>query len=356
MSAVSHALAGPVTPTGWDVATERRLWEENWHLFCHRSELSNASEYFRLEVFGDEVVAFNDGAEIVVFDNRCPHRGARIYDDMAGKRRWVCPYHGWSFVKGRFFIPQKETFRDCDPTTAQLNRYATAWVGDFLFISKAPSQSVSAQLAGVEEIVASISRSIGMRRDLNAYSYRCDWKIAVENALDQYHVALVHHETLNRLKLEPAVDEYIGSNNVSRAALGDEKTIKKLKSLGRLFDIEFKPDGYIAIQLFPFTFLTSTFGYSYSLQQFYPTSRQGETAFVSRFYSGALSSKLPPDTMDAFFASSIELNHRIFTEDADICARIPSSSWSPVPERFVCAGEDKIVEFRRLMREAAART
>jgi nitrite reductase/ring-hydroxylating ferredoxin subunit len=348
--------ADTISRANWDVATERRLWEENWHLFCHRSELANPFEYLRLEVFGDEVVAFNDGAGIVVFDNRCPHRGARIYDDMAGKRRWVCPYHGWSFAKGRFFIPQKETFRDCDPATAELNRYATAWVGDFLFVSKSPCRQIGEQLDGVEEVVASISRSIGKRRDLNAYPYRCDWKIAVENALDQYHVALVHHDTLNRLRLEPAVDEYLGANNVSRAALGDEKAVKKLKSLGRLFDIEYKPDGYIAIQLFPFTFLTSTFGYSYSLQQFYPSAVPDKTAFVSRFYSGRLSAKLPPDTMDAFFASSVELNHQVFTEDAEICARIPSSSWSPVPERFVCAGEDKIVEFRRLMREAAAQT
>lgn len=336
----------------WSRADERRLWNENWHLLCHRSEVAQPSDYLRLEVFGEEVVAFHDGEQVIVFDNLCPHRGARVFDGACGRRRWVCPYHGWSFLKGRFFVPQRTTFRGEDPTTAELNRYDTAWVGDFLFVARAPRHPVEQQLAGVYDILVAISAGIAGRRDLNAYPYACDWKIAVENALDQYHVALVHQDTLNRLRLEPAVDEHFGQNNVSRAALGDEKTLKKLRSLGRLFDITYQPDGYVAIHLFPFTFLTTTFGYSYSLQQFYPAASDGATAFTSRFYAARLAPKLPPDTMDAFFASSIALNHDVFKEDAEICARLPASSWSSVPERFVCDGEDKIVVFRALIRDA----
>lgn len=337
----------------WSEADDRRLWEENWHLFCHRSEVATSFDYFRMEIFGQEVVAFHDGAQVVAFDNHCPHRGTRIFDGTSGKQRWVCPYHGWSFLKGRFFVPQKDTFSGNDPTTAQLARYQIAWVGDFLFVAKSPRQTVEVQLAGVYDTVVAISRSIGARRDLNCYPYHCDWKIAVENALDQYHVSLVHQDTLNRLKLNPAVDEFFGFNNISRATLGDEKTAKKLRSLSRLFDVEYRPETYVAIHLFPFTFLTTTFGYSYSLQQFYPTPAQYNTKFTSRFFAGRLSRKIPPENMNAFFDSSIALNREVFEEDATICARIPSTRWSAYPEQFVCAGEDKVVQFRRLMRDFA---
>ena len=222
-------------------------------------------------------------------------------------------------------------------------------------MAKSPRQTVEAQLASVYDTVAAISRSIGERRDLNGYPYRCDWKIAVENALDQYHVSLVHRDTLNRLKLNPATDEFFGFNNISRATLGDEKTAKKLRSLSRLFDSEYQPETYVAIHLFPFTFLTTTFGYSYSLQQFYPTDGKDKANFTSRFFAGRLSSKIPPENMSAFFDSSIALNHEVFEEDAMICARIPSTRWSAYPEQFVCAGEEKVVQFRRLMREFAGR-
>ncbi|RYF11431.1 MAG: hypothetical protein EOO77_19390, partial [Oxalobacteraceae bacterium] len=76
----------------WDPTMERQLWDENWHLLCHRSEVAQPSDYLRFEIFGDEVVAFHDGEQVIVFDNRCPHRGARIFDGTCGKRRWVCPY------------------------------------------------------------------------------------------------------------------------------------------------------------------------------------------------------------------------------------------------------------------------
>lgn len=331
--------------------SEQALWDGNWHLLCHRSEVPGSGHYVRFEIFDEEVVAHHDGASVVVFDNRCPHRGARIFDGAQGKQRFVCAYHSWSWAKGRMFVPAKETFGDCDVVGAQLNQYRTEWVGDFLFVSKSPERSVSEQLVGIEEIVAAISRSIGSRTDFNNYQYACNWKIAVENALDQYHVATIHAETLNRLKLLPAQDQYFGVNNVSRAGIGDERVEKRLRSLGRLFDIEFRPPGYIAVYIFPFTFLTSTFGYSYSLQQFYPSRNPDLTNFASRFYPARLAAKTSPDALQGFFDSSLTVNHQVFVEDGEICARLPTDSWSFDPPRYVSAGEDKVVHFRRSMTE-----
>lgn len=333
---------------------DRKLWDEHWHLLCHRSEVERPSAFVHFDILGEEVVAFHDGAEVVVFDNRCPHRGARIFDGSHGQQRFLCRYHGWSFSKGRLFIPAKETFTTCDPFQARLNTYETDWIGDFLFVSRRPGIPLRDQLAGVDHAVEAISASISSRRDFNSYIYSCNWKIAVENALDQYHVAIIHRDTLNRLRLEPARDEYIGLNNVSTAAIGDERVFKRLKGMSRFFDIAFQQQEYVAIHLFPFTFLTSTFGYSYSLQQFYPSPDPNQTHFGSRFYQARLSTRISPQTMDSFFDSSVSVNHEVFREDAEICARVPSDSWSPEPPPFVSGGEEKIVQFRRLMADFQA--
>jgi phenylpropionate dioxygenase-like ring-hydroxylating dioxygenase large terminal subunit len=332
-----------------DIADDRYLWETHWHLLCHRSEVDAPGLFVAFNVAGEEVVAFHDGASVVVFDNRCPHRGTRIFDGRHGQQRFLCRYHGWSYAKGRLFIPEKESFRDCDPTQAKLNGYQVEWLGDFLFVSLRPARPLSEQLEGIAPALEAISRSIGSRTDFNAYLYECNWKIAVENALDQYHVAIIHRETLNRLKMEPARDEYLGINNISRAALGDERLERRLRSLRRFFDLQFQDEGYIAIHIFPFTFLTSTFGYSYSLQQFQPSTDPDRSHFTSRFYPSRLSSKIGPDTMNTFFESSLEVNHAVFKEDAEICARVPTDSWSPQPPPFLSAGEEKIAHFRRIM-------
>lgn len=328
---------------------DQRLWDRHWHLLCHRSELPAANDFIRLEVCGEDVVVFNDGASIVVFNNRCPHRGTKIYDGRDGHQRWVCPYHGWSYAKGRLFISRAADFETCDVSTARLHTYDAEWVGDFLFASKAPAQPLRTQLEGVVDVVEGISRSIETRLDFNSYTYDCNWKIAVENALDQYHVALVHRDSLNKMKLEPAQDEYLGDNNISRAALGDERVVRQLSKLRRFFDFDYQPEGYIAVYLFPFTFITSTLGYSYSLQQFYPTANEDKAAFNSRFYASRLAGAVSPGAMKTFFDSSIAVNHQVFDEDGAVCSRIPTDSWSPEPPPYVSRGEEKILYFRRSM-------
>jgi phenylpropionate dioxygenase-like ring-hydroxylating dioxygenase large terminal subunit len=327
---------------------DRELWETHWHLLAHRSELATSSRFVAFQVAGEEVVAFHDGESVVVFDNRCPHRGTRIFDGTHGQQRFLCRYHAWSFTKGRMIIPQRETF-SCDLSDVRLNTYQTDWLGDFLFVSRRPVMALDQQFAGITEMLEGISHGIGSRGDLNAYAYQCNWKIAVENALDQYHVAVIHHETLNKLKMEPARDHYHGINNVSYADVGDERVERRLRSLRRFFDIEFQSEGYIAIHLFPFTFLTSTFGYSYSLQQFYPSSDQDRTEFTSRFYQTRLSPKISSEAMQTFFESSVLVNHKVFAEDAEICARVPTDTWSAQTPTYLSSGEEKIAFFRRTM-------
>jgi phenylpropionate dioxygenase-like ring-hydroxylating dioxygenase large terminal subunit len=333
---------------------DRALWNGHWHLLCHRSEVSAPSHYVLFDVAGEEVVAFHDGASVQVFDNRCPHRGTRIFEGSHGKQRFVCKYHGWSFAKGRLFIPAKETFTECDPTQARLASYQAEWLGDFLFVSRAPTLPLRDQLSGVDEALEGISLSIADQADFNRYDYQCNWKIAVENALDQYHVAIIHRETLNKLQMKPARDVYHGINNISYAGVGDERVEKRMRSLRRFFDLKFQQEEYMAIYIFPFTFLTSTFGYAYSLQQFYPSSDPNRSHFTSRMYRSRLSSRIGPEAMESFFASNISVNHEVFREDAEICAMVPTDTWSPEPPPFLSTGEEKIVHFRRVMTDFMA--
>ncbi len=333
---------------------DRALWGSHWHLLCHRSEMAGPSQYMLFNVAGEEVVAFHDGASVQVFDNRCPHRGTRIFEGTHGKQRFVCKYHGWSFAKGRLFIPAKETFTERDPTQARLASYQAEWLGDFLFASRRPARPLREQLTGIDEAIEKISLSIAHQGDFNRYDYRCNWKIAVENALDQYHVAIIHRDTLNKLQMKPARDVYHGINNISYAGVGDERLEKRLRSLRRFFDLQFQQEEYMAVHIFPFTFLTSTFGYAYSLQQFYPSADPDRTHFTSRMYKARLSPKIGPEAMASFFDSNVSVNHAVFREDAEICALVPTDTWSPEPPPFLSAGEEKIVHFRRVMADFMA--
>jgi phenylpropionate dioxygenase-like ring-hydroxylating dioxygenase large terminal subunit len=323
------------------------LWEDNWHLVGHRSELAAQRDFVHFQIGRQEVAVFNDGASVVAFDNRCPHRGTRIFDGNHGNERFVCRYHGWSYAKGKLFVAGKETFEHCAIAEADLNYLQTEWLGDFLFVSMRPRTGLNEQLAGTAEPLETISKAIASRYDFNAFTYECDWRISVENALEPYHVAGIHPNTLNTLNLQSGRNEYFGRNSIWYSGVGNERAGRMLKSLRRRFDLPYQFEGYVSIYLFPFTMLSSTYGYSYSLQNFFPSSAQEQTHFASRLLVSRLADQVKPELLASFFESSAALNRATFDEDHEICKRVPIDGWSEAPPRFWSTEEEKIVHFRR---------
>jgi phenylpropionate dioxygenase-like ring-hydroxylating dioxygenase large terminal subunit len=172
------------------------LRDRYWHLLCHRSELPQPGDFMRLQWLGDDVVAANEGDDIVVFDNVCPHRGARFFTEENGNSPITCPYHGWTYQSGQMHILCSEKFKKQELGNVQLGKLQTAWCGDFLFVAPAPLKALDAQLGDLYEKLASISMDITARSDWNSYTYECDWKLAIENGLDSLHTPFVHGNLL----------------------------------------------------------------------------------------------------------------------------------------------------------------
>jgi phenylpropionate dioxygenase-like ring-hydroxylating dioxygenase large terminal subunit len=325
------------------------LWRKHWHLICHRSEVADPWDFVRLEVAGTEVVVFNDGASVVAFDNRCPHRGTRIYQGTCGNHRFVCPYHGWSFAKGRVFVAGREKFQHLDLSALDLNRLNIEWLDDFLFVSWEPATSLENQLGGVLPAVRQVSRNIARRFDVNAYVYECDWRIALENALEPYHIGMIHPETLGRLRLDAGRNDYFGRNSIWSAEVSDKSLEKRLRTLSKRFNIEGAFEGYSSIHIFPYTMISSTFGLSYSVQHFLPSACPERTDFLSRLFVSRLAKSGNPAILSSFFESTVALNRATFEEDHQICKLVPLDSWSDQPPLYWSEVEEKVVHFRKSM-------
>lgn len=332
-----------------DALTDR-LVRDCWHLVAHRCEVARPGDYLRLDWPLGELVLFNDEGAIVAFDNLCPHRGARFFVEHAGEGRIACPYHGWGFRDGALRIPLKSTFDPAEIASAALNRYQVAWCGDFLFAAVAPAQPLADQLDAVAPVLEAVSRQIADRRDLNAFPWRSNWRVAVENALEGYHVNAIHPQTLAPLALEDDETAYSGGNSIYTARIGDERTRKGLERMRRFFDIDHAYDGYWTVHVFPFAMLSSTYGYSYSLQTFLPAAQPDETWFTSRL----LAARAKPGAegvLNGFFDSSAALNRQVFEEDHAICARVSPLYDMTKAGRFFARSEDRV---RRLHAVLAA--
>lgn len=329
-----------------------QLFDQYWHLGCHRRELPEDGDFIKFTTARGDIVLFNDAGTIVAFDNKCPHRGARIYSADHGNQPASCGYHGWTYRKGTLIVPERQRFKGCDIDKANFNKYAVEWCGDFVFFGVRPLTGLYEQLGETAGILENISFNIDARLDLNRYDYECYWPLAIENALEPYHISSVHSETLATLQLEDGENIFDGNNSIWYAPIGSPRVNSQLTRLARLFDIDYQYKGYMSVFIFPFTMISSTYGYSYSLQHFFPAPADDtHTKFTSRLYSSNTTGGKNAQIVRPFFESTIKVNQQVFEEDHDICKLLSRDSWSVEPLAFASDSEAKIDHFRRGCRE-----
>ena len=97
--------------------------------------------------------------------------------------------------------------------------------------------------------------------------------------------------------------------------------LKGLNKIQKFFKHKFY-DSYHSTYIFPFLFVSSTFGFSFSIQTFFPSNDKFKTHFRSRVYESKLVDKNKRSLLKNFFDSSLDINRLIFEEDAEICSKI----------------------------------
>lgn len=329
-----------------------KLFRQFWHLVGHRKELEKSGDFLKLNTSLGELVVFNDNGDYVAFDNKCPHRGALIYTNHFGNQANVCPYHGWSYSFGKLKIPNRQMFHDCQVDSAALNKYKLEWCGDFLFVGVDPIYPLEEQLKDVLRDIEDISLNIERRADFNFYEYECYWPLAIENALEPYHISMVHPNTLATLGLEDGINALFEHNSIWRANVSSDRARKGLEKVGQFFTIDYQYKGYMSIYMFPFSMLSSTYGYSYALQNFFPHQNKGNaTFFHSRLLSAPAKSSSSGQVVNTFVNSSAKVNRQVFEEDHAICKLMPTESWNSDPLVYPSKLEEKIDHFRALCRK-----
>ena len=140
-----------------------------------------------------------------VFVNRCPHRGVALHPPSAQAttcRRLVCPYHGWTYdLQGQLLAAAREgdfvaPFLRADWPLTEL---PCRELGGLIWVAIGPDPlPLEHQLDLVlqeAEVLFNRPRDLLLRQ---VHTLDCNWKIAHDNTLDDYHVAIAHPTTLHR--------------------------------------------------------------------------------------------------------------------------------------------------------------
>ena len=186
-------------PAVFDAETAR-IFRRLPLLLAVTAEMPNRGDFKTLEATGVPVLLTRgqDG-EVRAFVNSCSHRGTAVAAEPKGNaRRFVCPYHGWTFgQKGELVgIASADDFGAIDKSCYGLVALRVTERAGLIWgiLDPASTLSFDAFLSGYDKLL----EHFGFE-DWHFFSSRVvagpNWKIAYDGYLDFYHLPVLHKNT-----------------------------------------------------------------------------------------------------------------------------------------------------------------
>ena len=172
----------------------------SWQFVCHVNELAAPGSYQTVEMMRDSFIVMrgHDG-EIRAFKNVCRHRGARLLDGSGTcKGSIVCPYHGWTYrLDGSLrATPAKRTFPDLDLGQHGLIPVELEVFHGLVFLrgENQGGPSVAETWGELARYLAPypITEWVPVAGGVQTLVWNCNWKTAVDNNLENYHIPIGH--------------------------------------------------------------------------------------------------------------------------------------------------------------------
>lgn len=183
-----------------------RIFYRQWQFAGVSLQLPKHNDYFLLRVAEKEVIVQNFNGQLSAFTNVCSHRHSAIHTCPRGNRPLQCPYHRWAYDSEGIprGIPQREEFAELRNDVVKLEslrleRWTLALCGTLIFIRLASDGSelssyLGDQFAQLEKISTRFECEI-----LSCTAvYQANWKLVLQNTLEEYHVPSVHPATFGK--------------------------------------------------------------------------------------------------------------------------------------------------------------
>lgn len=188
---------------------QNTLFHNNWAAIGFGKDIAKPGMVKPLTFLGIPMIMLRtpDGS-INVFQNVCRHRGMILIDEPQQLRGLIsCPYHAWAYdFEGNLRktphiggpnIDTLDSVRHCDYPLNKVRAYV--W-NDIVFVNiSGDAPDFTVQMAGLIERWSEFDQPIyhgGADSSLN-FNLACNWKLAVENYCEAYHLPFVH-PALNR--------------------------------------------------------------------------------------------------------------------------------------------------------------
>ncbi|MFE1898931.1 aromatic ring-hydroxylating dioxygenase subunit alpha [Streptomyces yangpuensis] len=181
-----------------------RVFGRSWVLVAHRDELAEPNSYVSVDIAGEQIVVTRDAdGALHGMSPICRHRMMPLVEPGAAGRAdsFTCPYHLWRYgLDGRLIgATHMRGNPDFDPKNCRLPAFAVEEWHGFVYVNlDASAAPLAPELKRVSGDLTNYR--LDEMAQLGSWSeeWACNWKVAVENAHENYHVLGFHRETLQQ--------------------------------------------------------------------------------------------------------------------------------------------------------------
>lgn len=182
----------------------QKVFAKCWIYVGHASEITAPGDFVTRRIAGRPVIFCRDtSGEVRCFFNTCRHRGAIVCTEHKGnKRSFRCVYHGWSYLNDGTLagVPGSDAYAETfDKNVLGLKSPAKfeTYRGFYFLCLDASAPSLEEYLGRAKDYIdivldQSPSGNMEIITGVQEYDIAANWKLMVENSVDDYHIPTTH--------------------------------------------------------------------------------------------------------------------------------------------------------------------
>lgn len=200
-------LPGRVYGSEFFALEQRQLFPRTWCAAGFASDIPEPGDAWPAVLAGWPLLLVrDDNREVRAFHNVCRHRANRVVDAPCRKlKSLTCPWHGWTYaldgsLVGTPRLGGERAHRDEDfPTTGLALEPipAVVWLDLVMVNIEGNARPFEQHIQPLNDLLSDYHLGdiqVGARWDT---AFEGNWKLAVEGALEDYHLSLVHPELVD---------------------------------------------------------------------------------------------------------------------------------------------------------------
>jgi phenylpropionate dioxygenase-like ring-hydroxylating dioxygenase large terminal subunit len=198
-----------------------RVLKPSWQIACHVSQIAAPGDYVTFEMGGDSVIVLRDASGTIRgLRNVCRHRGTRLLEGTGRcPGRITCPYHGWTYRYDGSLLatPARDSFPDLDLREHGLDGVRVELALGFVWVclgDDPPPPPAEMWAPLIEELAPYRLEELVPTQPVYCEEWNVNWKIAMDNYLESYHVP-IGHPGLNRM-MKPDYEDQRGVPGIAR--------------------------------------------------------------------------------------------------------------------------------------------